>query len=55
VPSARFIVLADVGHVPMIDDPQNVARTILQATAAGEEDLRGTARASAQHQSDSRG
>jgi pimeloyl-ACP methyl ester carboxylesterase len=54
VPNARFVMLADVGHVPMIDDPQTVAHTVLQAAEAGE-DLRGKARASAQHQSRSRG
>ena len=37
VPHARFTVLVGVGHVPMIDDPQNVARTILQATEADRE------------------
>jgi pimeloyl-ACP methyl ester carboxylesterase len=26
VPGARFIVLDDVGHVPMFDDPKVVAR-----------------------------
>jgi pimeloyl-ACP methyl ester carboxylesterase len=35
VPRARFVVLADVGHVPIIDDPQKVARTIRQVTQAG--------------------
>jgi pimeloyl-ACP methyl ester carboxylesterase len=35
IPGARFIVLDDVGHVPMFDDPQLVAQTILAATAAG--------------------
>jgi pimeloyl-ACP methyl ester carboxylesterase len=34
IPGARFIVLDDVGHIPMIDDPQLVAQTILAATAA---------------------
>jgi pimeloyl-ACP methyl ester carboxylesterase len=34
LPQARFIVLAGVGHVPMIDDPAAVARTILETTAA---------------------
>jgi len=34
IPGARFIVLDDVGHVPMLDDPQLVAQTILTATAA---------------------
>lgn len=33
IPGARFIVLDDVGHVPMLDDPQLVAQTILTATA----------------------
>jgi len=32
IPGARFIVLDDVGHVPMIDDPGLVARTILETT-----------------------
>ena len=32
VPGARFIVLDDVGHAPMFDDPQLVADTILAAT-----------------------
>jgi pimeloyl-ACP methyl ester carboxylesterase len=32
MPGARFIVLDDVGHVPMIDDPALVARTILETT-----------------------
>jgi pimeloyl-ACP methyl ester carboxylesterase len=30
LPKARFIVLEDVGHVPMFDDPDLVARTILE-------------------------
>jgi pimeloyl-ACP methyl ester carboxylesterase len=30
-PHARFVVLPGVGHVPMIDDPRLVARTILEA------------------------
>jgi pimeloyl-ACP methyl ester carboxylesterase len=34
LPQARFIVLPGVGHVPMIDNPEIVARTILEATAA---------------------
>jgi pimeloyl-ACP methyl ester carboxylesterase len=35
MPGARFIVLDDVGHLPMLDDPELVARTILE-TAAGD-------------------
>jgi pimeloyl-ACP methyl ester carboxylesterase len=31
VPGARFTVLEDVGHLPMLDDPELVARTILEA------------------------
>lgn len=31
VPGARWVVLPDVGHVPMLDDPELVARTILEA------------------------
>ena len=34
VPGARFVVLEDVGHVPLYDDPQLVADTILAATTA---------------------
>ena len=32
---STFTVLPDVGHVPMIDDPALVARTILMTTGAG--------------------
>jgi pimeloyl-ACP methyl ester carboxylesterase len=32
LPQARFVVLAGLGHVPMIDDPGSVAGTILQTT-----------------------
>jgi pimeloyl-ACP methyl ester carboxylesterase len=32
MPGARFLVLEDVGHVPMFDDPELVARTILETT-----------------------
>jgi pimeloyl-ACP methyl ester carboxylesterase len=34
LPQARFVLLAGVGHVPMIDDPDSVARTILETTHA---------------------
>ena len=34
VPGARFLTVADVGHVPMFDDPGLVARTILETTDA---------------------
>lgn len=33
VPSARHLVLEDVGHVPMLDNPTLVARTILNTIA----------------------
>ena len=32
VPGARFVTFAGVGHVPMFDDPELVARTILETT-----------------------
>lgn len=32
LPKATFTVLPDVGHVPMLDDPRLVARTILAVT-----------------------
>ena len=37
MPAARFLVLEGVGHIPMFDDPDLVARTILEVTrsAAG--------------------
>ncbi len=35
IPGARYIVLEDVGHVPMLDNPQLVAQTILTATDSG--------------------
>jgi pimeloyl-ACP methyl ester carboxylesterase len=34
VPGARFVVLEDVGHVPMFDSPELVARTVLETTGA---------------------
>lgn len=36
LPQASFTTLPGVGHVPMIDNPELVARTILAVTAAGE-------------------
>jgi pimeloyl-ACP methyl ester carboxylesterase len=35
LPRATFKILPDVGHAPMIDDPELVARTILEVTGAG--------------------
>jgi pimeloyl-ACP methyl ester carboxylesterase len=35
VPQASFIILPGVGHDPMIDDPDLVARTILAVTGTG--------------------
>jgi pimeloyl-ACP methyl ester carboxylesterase len=32
IPQASVIALPDVGHVPMLDDPGLVARTILSST-----------------------
>lgn len=37
LPQATFEVLAEVGHVPMIDDPQLVAQTILTVTGAAKD------------------
>lgn len=34
VPGARFLVLDDVGHVPMVDDPRLVAETIRASASA---------------------
>lgn len=33
IPGADFIVLDDVGHIPMLDDPRLVAQTILSSAA----------------------
>jgi pimeloyl-ACP methyl ester carboxylesterase len=35
LPQAAFEILADVNHVPMLDDPDLIARTILTVTGAG--------------------
>ena len=35
LPQATFKLLPDVNHVPMIDDPELVARTTLAVTGAG--------------------
>jgi pimeloyl-ACP methyl ester carboxylesterase len=35
VPQASFTTLPGVGHLPMVDDPALVARTILAATGGG--------------------
>jgi pimeloyl-ACP methyl ester carboxylesterase len=43
LPAARFIVLDDVGHCPMFDDPGLVARTILAVTATSRIDATATA------------
>jgi pimeloyl-ACP methyl ester carboxylesterase len=34
LPQATFTVLPGVGHAPMVDDPELVARTILAVTGA---------------------
>ncbi|WP_409370985.1 alpha/beta fold hydrolase [Mycolicibacterium setense] len=34
LPQATFVTLPDVGHDPMVDDPELVARTILSVTTA---------------------
>ena len=36
LPGATFTILAGVGHVPMLDDPELVARTILAVTGAAD-------------------
>jgi len=38
IPGASFVVLDGVGHVPMLDDPRLVARTILASAAARSHD-----------------
>jgi pimeloyl-ACP methyl ester carboxylesterase len=38
IPRASFIVLDDVGHVPMLDDPQLVAQTILASSSLSLDD-----------------
>lgn len=39
VPQATVVTLPNVGHVPMVDDPGLVARTILTATGARASDI----------------
>jgi len=34
IPAARFVLLDDVGHIPMIDDPKLVVDTVIEATKA---------------------
>ncbi len=41
IPGADFIVLDDVGHIPMLDDPRLVAQTILTSAARATETLNG--------------
>ena len=36
LPNARFVVLPGLGHVPMVDDPATVARTILETAGVYE-------------------
>ena len=36
LPGATFTTLPDVGHVPMLEDSELVARTILAVTRAAE-------------------
>jgi pimeloyl-ACP methyl ester carboxylesterase len=40
-PGADFIVLDDVGHIPMLDDPRLVAQTILASAARATDTLGG--------------
>ena len=43
LPDAEYLTLHGVGHVPMADDPQLVARTILEVTAAADREGVGAA------------
>jgi pimeloyl-ACP methyl ester carboxylesterase len=38
IPQASVIALPDVGHVPMLDDPGLVARTILSSTGVPQDE-----------------
>jgi pimeloyl-ACP methyl ester carboxylesterase len=39
LPDAEYVVLEGLGHLPMWDDPEQVARTILEVTAPAAESL----------------
>lgn len=41
IPGADFIVLDDVGHLPMLDDPRLVAQTILSSAARATSTING--------------
>jgi pimeloyl-ACP methyl ester carboxylesterase len=41
IPGAEFIVLDDVGHIPMLDGPRLVAQTILSSIARANGTLNG--------------
>ncbi|TPQ18045.1 alpha/beta fold hydrolase [Streptomyces sporangiiformans] len=43
IPNARLVALTDCGHVPMLDAPELVARTILHATEPGRQEWEGQA------------
>jgi pimeloyl-ACP methyl ester carboxylesterase len=39
LPDAEYVALEGLGHLPMWDDPEQVARTILEVTAPAAESL----------------